>query len=166
MEEIEKLLGIGLEPRDLGVGAVCLRAIIIFVTTLITVRLGHRRFMARLTAFDTVLGFLLASVLARGINGSAPFLPTLVVGIVLVLLHRMMSVVAFHWHAFSGWVKGQPDTLVLDGKPDEKRLQKHKISRQDLLEEARLNGRIGELEKISTATLERNGKISIIPGDG
>jgi len=38
-----------------------------------------------------------------------------------------------------------------------------RISEKDLLEEARLNGKILDLKDIQLATLERNGKVSIIP---
>jgi len=163
MEIFDKLLGLGLESRDLGVGQICLRGVIVFIATIIIVQLGHKRFMARLTAFDVVLGFLLASVLARGINGSAPFGATLAVGLLLVLLHRMVSALAFYSHRFSGWVKGNSDVLVVNGKVEDAKLRKHKISRNDVLEEARLNGKIGEMEDIRIGTLERNGRISVIP---
>jgi len=162
METVTYLLGLGLEPRELGVLQVCLRGIIVFVVTLAIVRVGHRRFMARLTAFDAVLGFLLASVLSRAIHGSAPFVPTLAVGLLLVLLHRVVSAMAFHWHAFSRLVKGGSDVLVIKGQTDEARLRRHKISKHDLLEETRLNGKVETLEQVELATLERNGKVSII----
>jgi uncharacterized membrane protein YcaP (DUF421 family) len=35
------LLGLGLQPKDLSTLQVCLRAIIVFITALITVRLAH-----------------------------------------------------------------------------------------------------------------------------
>jgi uncharacterized membrane protein YcaP (DUF421 family) len=163
MDNLRELLGLGLQPKDLGILQVTLRGIIVFLVTLGMLRAGHRRFMSRMTAFDAVLGVLLASVLARAINGSAPFGPTLIVGLVLVLLHRIFSALAFYWGTFGTVVKGRSDVLVEGGKPDKKKLRTHKISQEDLLEEARLNGRISELSRIRQATLERNGKISIIP---
>lgn len=163
METVRYLLGLGLEPRELSVLQVCLRGIIVFIATIVIVRLGNRRFMARLTTFDAVLGFLLASVLARAINGSGPFIPTLAVGLVLALLHRLVAAVAFHWHGFSTLVKGQTDVLVVEGQVDQQRLRDLKISKHDLLEEVRLNGKVDAIEKVHIAILERNGTISVIP---
>lgn len=160
---IDDLLGLGQEPRDLGVMQVCLRGLIVFVAALIIVRCGHKRFLAKLTAFDAVLGFMLASALARAINGSAPFFPTLVMGLVLVILHRALSALAFHSVWFGSLVKGTEAKLVEAGQPLPKAMKRHKISQQDILEEARLNGNITELAKIQTATLERSGDVSIIP---
>ncbi len=44
-----------------------------FAAALVMVRSGDKRFFARKSAFDVILGFMLASVLSRAINGSAPF---------------------------------------------------------------------------------------------
>src|SRR5690242_17980356 len=107
MHVLQDLLGLGLEPKDLGVLQVCLRGVVVFLVTLVIVRVGHRRFLSRMTSFDAVLGFLLASVLARAINGSASFVPTLAVGFVLVLLHRIFSALTFYWESFGRLVKGE-----------------------------------------------------------
>jgi uncharacterized membrane protein YcaP (DUF421 family) len=56
---------------------VSLRALIMFIAALIIVRLGSKRFLARKTAFDFILAFMLGSMLSRAINGSAELLPTL-----------------------------------------------------------------------------------------
>jgi uncharacterized membrane protein YcaP (DUF421 family) len=65
------LLGLGLEPKDLTFVQISLRGIIVFIATLAMVRIGHKRSLARKTAFDAVLIVILASVLSRAINGSA-----------------------------------------------------------------------------------------------
>ena len=45
----------------------------------------------RISAFDYVLGIILASMLARAINGSAPFFGTIFLGFYFVLLHRVLA---------------------------------------------------------------------------
>ncbi len=163
---IEELLGLGQEPKDLEAIQVCLRGIIVFTAALIIVRCGHKRFLAKLTAFDAVLGFMLASALARAINGSAPFFPTLVMAFVLVMLHRALSALAFHSGWFGRLVKGREEKLVEAGEPLPEAMKRQKISDKDLLEEARLNGKITQLAEIQTAILERSGEVSIIPVKG
>ncbi len=142
---------------------VCVRGIIVFIAALIIVRCGHKRFLAKLTAFDAVLGFMLSSALARAINGSAPFFPTLVMAFVLVMLHRVFSALAFHSAWFGTLVKGSETKLVESGHPLRDVLKQHKISEKDVLEQARLNGSVMQFEKIQTAILERSGDVSIIP---
>ena len=137
---------------------------IVFIVTLAMVRVADRRFLAKLSAFDVLLGFLLASMMARAVNGSAAFLPTLIGGFVLVLLHRAVGMLAFHWEWFGRLVKGDPCIVVREGKPDPKKLKSFHITEADLFEEMHLNGNLEKLEQVKSAILERNGKISMIPG--
>src|SRR3954467_14441564 len=124
---IKDLLGLGVEPSELTALQMSLRGLIVFVAALVIVRVGHKRFMSRMTAFDAVLGLILASTLARAVNGSAAFVPTLVVGFVLVLLHRLISALAFYWKPFAKLVKGNSDILIEDGKANPRRMRAHKV---------------------------------------
>ena len=112
----QALLGMGIEPKQLTFLQISLRGIIVFVATLVMVRVSSKRSLAEKTAFDATLLVILASVLARAINGSAPFLPTLGAGFVLVLLHRVLALAAYYSHGFGILVKGKPAVLVEDGR--------------------------------------------------
>src|SRR6202165_5268205 len=99
------LLGLGLEPKDLTFVQISLRGAIVFVATLIMIRLGPKRSLARKTAFDAVLIVILASVLSRAINGTATFFQTLGGGFAIVLLHRLFALIAYPWHWFGILIK-------------------------------------------------------------
>jgi uncharacterized membrane protein YcaP (DUF421 family) len=75
--DLNTLLGLGREATALTFLQISLRGVIVFIATLIIVRCGDRRFLSQKTAFDAVLGFILASMLARAVNGTAAFFPTL-----------------------------------------------------------------------------------------
>src|SRR5437773_11257513 len=105
------VLGLGMEPKDLTFVQISLRGIIVFLATLIMIRLGHKRSLARKTAFDAVLIVILASVLSRAINGSAAFFATIGGGVVIVLVHRLLAFIAYHSHRFGVLIKGQPDLI-------------------------------------------------------
>jgi uncharacterized membrane protein YcaP (DUF421 family) len=162
-EGIKNVLGLNLEARDLSFLQVSLRGIIVFLVSLAILRVGNKRFLSKMTALDAILGFIMASMLARAVNGSAPFFPTLGAGFVLVGLHALMAKLAFNSDKFGTIVKGRSETIVRDGKPDRESMARSKISEKDLLEEARLNGQVVRVEDIELATLERNGEISIVP---
>lgn len=160
---MNELLGLHLQPKDLTILQVCLRGLIVFLVSLVMLRLADRRFLGKMAAFDVLLGFVLASMLARAINGSAPFVPTLIGGFVLVFIHRILSTLAFHFDWFGKLVKGDAETLVENGQRRPQALRKTKISEKDLLEELRLNGQVSGVEAVRTATMERNGQISVVP---
>ncbi len=156
------LLGLGVQPKDLSILQVSLRGVLVFVAALIIVRVADRRFLAKLSAFDVILGFVLASMLARAINGSAPFAPTLVCGLVLVVLHRIIARLALYWDWFGGLVKGNARVLVENGTRNIEAMRSQNITEKDLLEELRVNGNTANVGAIQFATLERNGHISVV----
>lgn len=163
---MNELLGLHMDGRNLGLVNICLRGVIVFIVTLIMVRVADKRFLAKLSAFDVILGFLLASMMARAVNGSAAFLPTLAGGFVLVFLHRLFGMIAFRWDWFGRLVKGDARVVVEHGRVDHKLLGRLHVSEKDLLEELHLNGNLEKTEHVKKATLERNGKISVIPEKG
>lgn len=164
-EFVQALLGLGVEPKELTSLQVSLRGIIIFVAALVMVRLSSKRSLAEKTAFDAALMIIIASVLARAINGSAPFVPTLVVGFVLVLLHRLIALGAYASHSFGILVKGKSVVLVENGRLDERKMRLNHISRHDIEEDMRLNAATVDLSKIKLAQVERSGDISFIKAE-
>ena len=159
---ISPTLGLGLEPKDLTFLQISLRGIIVFVATLIMVRLGHKRSLARKTAFDAVLLVILASVLSRAINGSAAFFGTLGGGLVLVLLHRVLALIAYHSHWFGIIIKGRPERIVEDGDLVIGAMKRNHISKHDLEEDLRLSAHVERINNIKVARVERSGDISFI----
>src|SRR5438045_5577464 len=105
-----------------------------------------------MSALDVILGLVLASMLARAINGSAAFFPTLAGGFALVFLHRLLALVAFYWEGFGDLVKGRAEVLVENGRRNPQTLRRHKITEKDLLEEIRLEGQVSRVESVQTAT--------------
>lgn len=156
------LLGIGVEPKDLTFLQISLRGIIVFLVTLATVRVGHKRSLSRKTPFDAVLLVILAAVLSRAINGSAAFFATLGGGVVLVLTHRLFAYLAFCSHGFGLLVKGRPDVIVCDGRCDLAVMRRNHVSMHDLDEDMRLSAHTDDVSNIRLARVERSGDISFI----
>ena len=144
---IAPLLGLGAEPKDLTFVQISLRGIIVFLATLIMIRLGHKRSLARKTAFDAVLIVILASVLSRAINGSAAFFATLGGGLVIVLVHRLFALIAYHSHWFGVLIKGSPDLIIEDGDLILGTMRRNHISRHDVEEDLRLAAKTENLKR-------------------
>jgi len=159
---VHTLLGLGTEPKELTFLQVSVRGVIVFIATLIMVRLGSKRSLAEKTAFDAVFIVIIGSMLARAINGSEAFFPTLGTGFVLVLVHRLFGLAAYYSHAFGILVKGRPVMLVQNGRLEWKNMLWEHISKHDLEEDMRLEAKTEDLSKIRVARLERSGDISFI----
>jgi uncharacterized membrane protein YcaP (DUF421 family) len=156
------LLGLGHEAKDLTFIQISLRAVIIFLATLIMVRLGQKRSLARKSAFDAILLVILASFLARSINGTAPLFATIGAGFVIVLLNRLLALIAFHSHWFGILIKGRPEIIVENGSPVLSTMYRNHISKHDLEEDLRLDAQFEDLSNIRVARVERSGDISFI----
>jgi len=160
--DISTALGLGRDATALTFTQISLRGIIVFIATLVIVRCGDRRFLSQKTAFDAVLGFILASMLARAVNGTAAFVPTLGAGFVLIVLHRVLAYWARRSHAFGLLIKGRSDVIVRDGRVDDPVAKRNRLSEHDLLEDLRLNGNVGDIRDVALAVFERNGQISVV----
>jgi uncharacterized membrane protein YcaP (DUF421 family) len=126
------------------------------------VRLGDKRFLSKKTAFDAILGLILASMLARAVNGSSAFWPTLGGGFVLVGLHRLIAFLSRRWHKFGILVKGTSDLVVRNGEIVQAGMRRNDLSKHDLEEDMRLKGQVDDVSKIKVAYAERNGQISVV----
>jgi uncharacterized membrane protein YcaP (DUF421 family) len=156
-------LALDADPKDFTFLQISLRGIIVFIVALAMIRISDKRFMAKISAVDAILGFILASMLARAVNGSAAFFPTLGGGFVLVLLHKFFTALAFRSDTFSNLVKGCAEPVIKDGTVQEKALRANHISKGDLIEELHQEANLESPEEVKSAYLERSGKISFVP---
>jgi len=161
-QSVQLLLGLGAEPKELTFLQVSLRGIVVFIATVIMVRLASKRSLSDKTPFDTALMVIIASALARAVNGSAAFFATLGCGFVLVILHRILAAVADYSHGFGILIKGQPSVLVKNGRLLHKNMRMNHVSQHDLEEDMRLNASTEDLSTIKVARIERCGDISFI----
>jgi uncharacterized membrane protein YcaP (DUF421 family) len=101
--------------------------------------------------------------MSRAINGSAPFFPTLAGGLVMVGIHWLLGILSYHIDWFGPIVKGSPILLIEDGELQRKGMRQAGLSRHDLEQSLRLQGRLTDPKKVRLAYMERNGSISALP---
>ena len=165
MEDIQSLfrvvLGIGLDNKEINVAQMAMRAVVVYIVTVLMVRLAKKRFMGRATAFDVILGIMLGSIVSRAITGNAPFVPALGAAAVLLAMHWVFSAVAVRWPGFGPLIKGRSQRLVRNGTVDEHAMRKAHMTERDLREDLR-DKSVAGLEGVAEARLERNGSVSVI----
>ena len=156
------LLGLGVEPKDLTFTQISLRGLVVLLFTLLMIRVGDRRSLSKKSAFDAALLIILASVLARAVNGSASFFPTLGACAVIVGLHRALAFFSVNSTWFRNLIKGVPQVLIRDGAYQHKEMWRNHIHVADVHEDMRLSAKTEQLSKIKIARLECSGDISFI----
>src|SRR5690606_15254177 len=129
---------IGPDDELLNWWQMSIRAFIVFIVAIIIIRIGHKRIFGKHSALDVVMGIIYGSILSRAITGNSPFIPTIVAAFVLMILHRLLSILAYHSnYGLGNFLKGRPETLVKDGKILEDAMRKSSITRNDLQEALR-----------------------------
>ena len=149
--------------KNLSIFAMSIRGVFIFVVWLVIVRVADRRVLGRYSAFDVVLSVMIGAVLGRPINGGAPLWGTLAAVAALVAVHWMLAFASHRWRGFVRLIKGDPHTLVLEGRLCRDQMRKDLLTENDLKEMLRLRARLAEPSEARLVILERNGQISAIP---
>ena len=162
MANLSAFLGLDQPATALTFVQISLRGIIVFTVTVLTIRCGDRRFLSQKTPFDAVLGFILASMLARAVNGTGAFFPTLGAGFVLVLLHRGLAAWSRWSHKVGYVIKGRSDVVIRDGRLDKRQTKRNRLSEHDVMEDLRLHGNVDHISEVALAVFERNGHISVV----
>jgi uncharacterized membrane protein YcaP (DUF421 family) len=137
------------------------RAVVIFLLTMLLIRISGRRSFGMKSAVDNTIVILLGAILSRAVVGASPFLPTLSAGLSIVLLHRIFSWVALRWPRLGRIIKGGPVVLVHEGKIDRKAMSESLISKHDLDEGIREAGEKNGIPSDGKVILERNGRITL-----
>src|SRR5436309_4890270 len=106
-EQIQAIFGLGPHAENAGIIQIVLRTALVYVSMLVIVRLGSKRFLSEATAFDVIVAIMFGSIMSRAIDGSSPFLPTLLIAVALLGLHWLFGVLAYHTGWFGTLVKGE-----------------------------------------------------------
>jgi uncharacterized membrane protein YcaP (DUF421 family) len=162
-EQLQALFGLGSYAENADAIQIVLRTILIYASTLAIVRLGSKRFLSEATAFDVIVAIMLGSIMSRAIDGSSPFLPTLLTGGVLLGVHWLLALVAYHTEWFGNLIKGERVLLIKDGEVQRQGMRRGSITKADLKQALRIETNQTDPAKIKLAYMERNGQISVIP---
>ena len=159
MKLIETLFGQG---ESITVIQMCFRAIVIYLIAILYVRLAGKRAFGRISTFDNIIVITLGALLSRAIVGISPFPHILASCLVLVFFHRLVAWITLRNHTIGKIVKGEPDSLFKNGKPNETNLHKNCISRNDLMEGVRMKLNENKLDNVDEVFIERNGEFSVV----
>jgi uncharacterized membrane protein YcaP (DUF421 family) len=159
MEIINELFGHGSHLNSLQMSV---RAITTFFVALMLIRFTGMRVFGIKSAFDTCIIIMLGAVLARGVVGASPFIPTIAASTALIVIHKIIAGISVTNQFISHLVKGKPLSLYKSGIVNSKNLKKCSLSYGDIMEEVRLTLNQNNLSDIDEIFMERTGKISMI----
>jgi uncharacterized membrane protein YcaP (DUF421 family) len=160
-EFVDRVLGGDSPQLPLTLLQVAARGVVIYLIGLALVRVGKNRMIGRVTSLDVMLGFILGSLLSRGVTGSASITATTVAAAAMVAVHWLITKWSCRSHGFGTLVKGHVVQVVDEGIMLRKSMASSNVSEHDLMEQLRLNG-VEDIRCVAKAFKERSGEISVI----
>src|SRR5262245_60499745 len=154
---LEKIFGGDLPTDPLPFHQAAARAVVVYVVGVAIVRIGKSRIVSRMTPIDVIIGFILGSLLSRGITGHASLSSTTAASIAIVACHWAFTALACRSHFFGTLLKGHVKLLVENGVLQIKNMRNSHISIHDMEEAMRLRG-LEEIHEVRRAYKERNGE--------
>ncbi len=143
-------------------GGSVLRALFGYFFLVLIVRIVGRRPGKQLTPFEFILIFFLGGLMLTAIVAEEASLTNAFCQIVTIALaHYLLATLRTRSDRAARFLDGTPLILLEAGQWRANTLRRMRIKEDDVMEMARGQG-LRTLDEIETATLERNGEISII----
>jgi uncharacterized membrane protein YcaP (DUF421 family) len=136
------------------------KAVMLYATAIIGLRLGKRRILAELSPFDFVAAVAVGAIVGRIPSASDADYPAGAVTLIAVLFAHALVSHLRHYSSVAR-VDQDPRILVANGKILEDALRRSGLSRADVHSLLRQHGahRVGEVEYL---ILEEGGKVSVV----
>lgn len=139
---------------------ILIRSIAIFLFLWLVVRIGGKREVAQLSAFDMILLITAGDLVSQGVLQEDYSVTAAVIAVTTFTVAGMaLNAISFRYPRFRPWLAGKPRIVVRDGEPVLETLAGERMTIQDVHEAARQQG-IRRLSDIELCVLETDGAFS------
>lgn len=139
-----------------------LRGVVIYFALMIAFRLIGKHEFGQTTAFDLILLLIISESISTALNVNDNSLTAgLIVMSTLFVLNYLMSWAQFKSKTLKKILSGESEVLIRDGKPDQRLMNKERITQDEIDSSLREKG-IDGMDKVRLGYLEDTGKISAL----
>ena len=144
---------------------ILIRSLVIFLFLWLVVRVGGKREVAQLSAFDMILLITVGDLVSQGIVQEDYSVTAALIAVsTFTLAGIALNAVTFRYPRFRPWLAGRARIVVRNGEPLLDTLAGERMTIQDLHEAARGEG-IRSLSDIELCVLENDGSFSFFTRD-
>src|SRR5271154_3000089 len=152
----QNLMSLGLPVPNL-----IIRALVVYLSVLILLRISGKRQIGQMGATEFVTILLISNAVQNSMNGGDNSLSGgLLLACVLVGLSVLISYLTFRSRVFSRIFEGTPTLLIHKGKSIAKHLEHERMNERELRTLLRKQG-FQHLRDVETAILEADGTLSV-----
>ncbi len=144
------------------IGRTLLTGVLGYAGLIVLLRIGGKRTLAKLNAFDLVVTVALGSTLATLlVSQDVSLLQGVVAFALLILMQFVVTWTSVRWRPLRRWITGQPVLLFYRGKFLRAALKSARLTEDEVLAAMRAAGH-GSTQHLEAVVLEPNGTISVI----
>ena len=145
-------------------GWVAVKAVLLFAVAVIGLRLGERRTLAQLSAFDFAVAVAIGAIIGRGATATDTSFATSAVALVTLLVaHRVVAIARLHSRVIR-LIDHPPRVLVAHGQLQAKELARAGLTDADVYALLRENG-VGDLSQVGYLLYETRGTVTVTGAD-
>ncbi len=146
-------------PRWLAVAAVAPFA---YGAMVVILRIGGKRTLSKLNAFDFTVTIALGSLLASVVVSPSVSLASGIVAIVMLVgLQAMVTAATARWSPLQRILKSPPSAVVVDGQIVESARVRHRLTDSELRQALRKRG-VSSLDGVRLVVLETDGTLTVL----
>ncbi len=140
------------------------RGLATYFFILLIFRIAGKRSLAEITTFDAVLLLIISEATQQAlIDGDESMTNAFLVVLTLLAADVLMQKLAMRSEKVDKLLNGVPLVLVEEGRLLEDRMDKVRVSEDDIMEQARASHGLERMDQVKYAVLERGGGITIVP---
>jgi uncharacterized membrane protein YcaP (DUF421 family) len=144
-----------------GLGWVAVKAALLFAVAVIGLRLGERRTIAQLSAFDFAVAVAVGAIIGRGATASDTSFATSAIALVTFLAaHRVVAILRRHSRTVR-LIDHPPCVLVARGQLQGSELTRAGLTDTDVYGLLRENG-VGDIGQVGYLLYETRGTVTLI----
>jgi uncharacterized membrane protein YcaP (DUF421 family) len=148
-----------------GLGWVAVKAVLLFAVAVIGLRLGERRTLAQLGAFDFAVAVAIGAIIGRTATASSTSFATGAVALITLLVaHRLVAFARRH-SRIARMIDHPPRVLVARGQLQDRELARAGLTAADVYALLRHHG-VGDLGQVGYLLYETRGMTTLIGADG
>jgi uncharacterized membrane protein YcaP (DUF421 family) len=144
-----------------GLGWVAVKAVLLFAVAVIGLRVGERRTLAQLSAFDFAVAVAIGAIIGRGATASdTSFASSAVALVTFLVAHRVVAILRRHSRIVRQ-IDHPPRVLVADGELREAELARAGLTAADVYALLREKG-VGDLGQVGYLLYEPRGAVTLV----
>lgn len=142
---------------------IIIKGIVCFIGLILLLRLGGKRTLTKMNAFDFIMTFTIGSALASIITNDRITVAEGMTALGIIILMQFIIAwleVRFDW--FQKIIKSRPTVLFYDGQFKDEAMRDERITKVEVLAAMRYNG-LADPAEAELVLIETDGQLSVIP---